>query len=261
MAKDFSKKFYSSKEWKECREAFYVYKHGLCERCGKPGDIVHHKILLTPQNINNPEVTLNWDNLELLCIDCHNKEHISKYGATREDVMFSEDGDLVPSPPIKWNARLSWAPSGGHSKNTQVVSIRPPLLIKKNKYRWWNRVKKELTEKEKNIKKEIARLNKILRDIDKNKRASAEGLIQEAAFMRATLQELKEQINKNGVIDEMPQGEYSILRESPAVKTYNTMIQRYTTVCKELFNLLPKDIPIMEDDGFEEFVNSKWVGR
>lgn len=116
---------------------------------------------------------------------------------------------------------------------------------------------KELTPKEKEIKKEIGRLKRILKDIEKNKKLSAEGLIHEAAFMRVTLQELKEDINKKGAIDEMPQGDYSILRESPAVKTYNTMIQRYTTVCKELFSLLPKELPKVEDDGFEDFVINK----
>lgn len=40
-----------------------------------PGDQVHHKKHLTPKNINDPEITLNWDNLELLCLDCHRKEH------------------------------------------------------------------------------------------------------------------------------------------------------------------------------------------
>lgn len=98
MAREFAKDFYNSKQWKECRKGYKRLVHGLCERCGKPGDIVHHKIKLTPYNINNPEITLNWDNLELLCIDCHNREHMLKYGPTREDVMFSEDGDLVPSP-------------------------------------------------------------------------------------------------------------------------------------------------------------------
>lgn len=117
--------------------------------------------------------------------------------------------------------------------------------------------KKELIDKDKIIKKEIARLNKTLKEVDKNKKASAEGLIQEAAFMRATLQELKIMIDESGPIDEMQQGNYSILREHPAMKTYNTMIQRYTTVCKELFNLLPNIPPKIKDDGFETFVNSK----
>lgn len=112
-------------------------------------------------------------------------------------------------------------------------------------------------EKDKLVKKEVTRLKKILKDIDKNKKDSAEGLIQEASFMRATLQELKELIDSNGPIDEMQQGEYSILREHPALKAYNTMIQRYTTVCKELFNLLPKEIQKDVSDGFDEFVGGR----
>ena len=52
----------------------------MCERCLKkglvvPGEIVHHKIRLSPENINDPSVTLNFDNLELLCRDCHGEEH------------------------------------------------------------------------------------------------------------------------------------------------------------------------------------------
>lgn len=41
----------------------------------RPGDIVHHKIHLTPENISDPGVSLSWDNLELLCRDCHALAH------------------------------------------------------------------------------------------------------------------------------------------------------------------------------------------
>jgi hypothetical protein len=109
--------------------------------------------------------------------------------------------------------------------------------------------------REKRITKEITRLKKILKDLSKDRQEIAEGLIAEAAFMRITLEDLKDDINKNGAIDEMPQGNYSILRESPAVKTYNTMVQRYNGTCKEIFNLLPKEIVVEEDDGFDSFVS------
>lgn len=39
-------------------------------------------------NIYNPDITLNFDNLELLCIDCHNKEHFAEN-------IFNEAGELV----------------------------------------------------------------------------------------------------------------------------------------------------------------------
>lgn len=53
---------------------------GLCEVClskglYRPGEIVHHKTPLTPENIHDPAVTMNWDNLQLLCRDCHAVAH------------------------------------------------------------------------------------------------------------------------------------------------------------------------------------------
>lgn len=74
--RDFAKGFYNSPAWKHCRVTYAQSKAGLCERClskgiYKPGEIVHHKIHLTPENINDESVTLAWDNLQLLCRDCH----------------------------------------------------------------------------------------------------------------------------------------------------------------------------------------------
>lgn len=117
--------------------------------------------------------------------------------------------------------------------------------------------KKEFN-KDKVIKAEITRLRKIFKDIEDDKKKDVlEGVLQEAAFMRATLEELKLIISETGVIDEMPQGTYSILREHPAVKTYNAMIQRYTTVTKQLLDLLPKTVAKEIGDDFEDFINAK----
>lgn len=109
------------------------------------------------------------------------------------------------------------------------------------------------TEKEQRIEEEKDRLRNILGDLSQEKMDIAEGLIDEVAFMRATLKDLKDDINANGAIDEMPQGDYSILRESPSVKTYNTMVQRYNGIYKELFSLLPKDVVVNDDDEFDKF--------
>jgi len=57
-----------------------------------PGLIVHHKIHLDPSNINNPDITLNWDRMEYLCLDCHNNEHMSKSESDTRWVVI--DGDL-----------------------------------------------------------------------------------------------------------------------------------------------------------------------
>ena len=114
--------------------------------------------------------------------------------------------------------------------------------------------KKEV-DKETLVNREIRRLTDLFKDIDRNKRLTAKGLIEEAAFMKVTLHELKKLIDENGPIDEMPQGEYSILRESPALKSYNTMVQRYTNIINQLTGLHPKEEVKREvDDGFESFV-------
>ena len=92
--KSFARKFYKSRAWKDCREAYFISQHGLCERCPGAGKIVHHIIELTPENINDPNITLNWELLQLLCQECHNQEHFA-CDATREDLRFDENGNLV----------------------------------------------------------------------------------------------------------------------------------------------------------------------
>lgn len=92
--KQWAEKFYRSKAWRQCRDAYFVFKHGLCERCGGPGKIVHHRIWLTPENINDPNVSLNHEHLELLCQECHNREHHGG-DVVADGLMFDENGDLV----------------------------------------------------------------------------------------------------------------------------------------------------------------------
>lgn len=99
MARDFSKKFYNSKQWKKCKDSYSETKFGICERCGMPGEEVHHKVWLTPNNINDPYITLSWDNLELLCMSCHSKEHMSKYSPLRDGFNFNDKGELIYTPP------------------------------------------------------------------------------------------------------------------------------------------------------------------
>ena len=76
--------FYSSPQWKKCRNAYKKSVGGLCERCRAkglivPGEIVHHKIHLNSVNMCDPNVALNFDNLELLC----REHHVAEHGPTR----------------------------------------------------------------------------------------------------------------------------------------------------------------------------------
>lgn len=81
--KDYAKTFYKSQAWKDTRAAYAKSKGYLCEVClakgiYRSGDIVHHKIHLSPENIADPSVSLNWDNLQLVCRDCHAQLHDNK---------------------------------------------------------------------------------------------------------------------------------------------------------------------------------------
>ena len=78
--KEYAESFYKSKAWQECRAAYVKYRRGLCEDCLKigiysPGVIVHHIVHITPENIEDPRITLGFQNLRLVCRECHAKEH------------------------------------------------------------------------------------------------------------------------------------------------------------------------------------------
>ena len=94
MAKPWAKAFYNSTAWQQTRLAYMTHRHGLCERCGAPGLIVHHRKALRPQDMGNPKRTLGWDNLELLCHRCHDLEHMAKHPAAR--CRFDADGNILP---------------------------------------------------------------------------------------------------------------------------------------------------------------------
>lgn len=90
MAKDYAKSFYNSKAWRECSGAYMASKNYICERCGAVAVICHHKKYINERNINNPYITLNFDNLEALCMDCHNLEH-QRQGC---NVSFDDSGNI-----------------------------------------------------------------------------------------------------------------------------------------------------------------------
>ena len=80
MAKDFAKAFYNSDGWDAIRRSYIgdrtLKDGGMCELCHeRPGYIVHHVIWLTPSNIHDPNITMNKDNLQYVCKQCHDKIH------------------------------------------------------------------------------------------------------------------------------------------------------------------------------------------
>ena len=86
--------FYHSSSWQRTRAAYLEAKHHICERCGAPATIVHHRRHITPANVGDPCVTRDATNLEALCQECHNREHFGT-GSTAPGLAFDANGRVV----------------------------------------------------------------------------------------------------------------------------------------------------------------------
>lgn len=101
--KEWAKSFYKSQAWIKCRNAYIRDRinvdGGICEECKDDlGYIVHHKTYLTKENINNPDISLNFDNLEYVCKKCHDNFEGHGIGTKRGNTLlveFDRDGNPV----------------------------------------------------------------------------------------------------------------------------------------------------------------------
>lgn len=90
------KEFYRSKQWRQLSRAVLLSRNYICEVCGAPAAVVHHKVFLTAANVDDPEISLNPDLLQCLCLECHNAVHFGAGGAVAAGYIFDEHGDIIP---------------------------------------------------------------------------------------------------------------------------------------------------------------------
>lgn len=116
---------------------------------------------------------------------------------------------------------------------------------------------KKLKKQKKRIKDEIVRLRAVFNTIEDNKLKAVNSIIENVAFMTVTLADLQDDINLTGVKEEYKNGKNQWgMRENPSIGSYNAMIPKYSTLMKQLIDLLPGDDEKDPDDGFEDFINS-----
>lgn len=97
-------------------------------------------------------------------------------------------------------------------------------------------------EKVKQRKKVLKILKQKFQKIGENKLKIVEKLIESAAFMAVELTEMEKIISANGVTEEYTNGQYQKgIKKSATVEVYNTMMKNYTSVIKQLCDLLPED--------------------
>lgn len=122
----------------------------------------------------------------------------------------------------------------------------------------WSKLKKsgdnlEKLEKEKLINEKKNELISTFSVLSKELQKTVLPMIDKVSFMSVTLDMLQNEINTNGITEEYKNGanQYGI-KKSSAVDVYNTMIKNYTTLMKQLTDLLPKNYDLEEDDGFDD---------
>lgn len=101
--------------------------------------------------------------------------------------------------------------------------------------------------------KDMRQFDELVELVPDDRKPIAEKLAKELAFMGKTLDELKATVEEYGAVDLFKQGSQEFMRESPALKAYNTTIQRYSLLFKQLTDLLPKQ-PDNADGALYEFL-------
>lgn len=93
LARSIPNNFYRSKKWITFANYIRESRNYTCDRCGGYGNICHHIIHLNMDNYNNPTIAFNEELIELLCYNCHNKEHMHN-NTTQKDMWFDKDGNI-----------------------------------------------------------------------------------------------------------------------------------------------------------------------
>lgn len=114
------------------------------------------------------------------------------------------------------------------------------------------------TEKERNkkIKTEQTRLDKIFKDLDCDTKGTIKKLISEAAFMAVTLEETRLIIARDGIVEEYQNGaNQKGLKKSSAVEVYDRMINTYAKIIKQLCDAHPNDKKSVVAEEIKKFIS------
>ena len=97
-------------------------------------------------------------------------------------------------------------------------------------------------ERNNRINQEFERINVFFEELNEDEKAIISPLIQNASFMRVTLEDLQEIISDQGPVEQYQNGanQYG-MKQSAALQSYNALVKNYAAVIKSLFGLLPPE--------------------
>lgn len=111
------------------------------------------------------------------------------------------------------------------------------------------------------IKAEKRKLAGIYSRLDAETKKATGSLVDEAAFMAASLYELRAIINKKGYTEEYQNGANQHgIKKASEVEIYNNLIKNYQNTIKQLTDLIPKEDKnkkSSDSDDFFEFLAEK----
>lgn len=109
-------RFYLSKAYKDLSYLLKLKSEGRCSECGRTFAIeklrTHHIIELTLANIDDVNITLNPENIKVVCHGCHNKEHRRFSGKVNKKVYL-----------------VYGAPCSGKTSYVNQVATRYDLIV------------------------------------------------------------------------------------------------------------------------------------
>jgi hypothetical protein len=95
-------------------------------------------------------------------------------------------------------------------------------------------------KKETRIKKERARLEEIFSDLEPNKLSTCQALLDRAAFITVSLEDVEEQLNEIGWTEYYQNGEtQSGWKKSAAADVHISLTKNLNTIIKQLLELVP----------------------
>lgn len=105
--------------------------------------------------------------------------------------------------------------------------------------------KKTEQTKEQRVKAAARKLKALTVGLSKNKLAVALPLVEQAAFMRVTLDDLQKQINEEGCVEEYQNGKNQQgFKTTAALQAYNSTVKNYAAVCERLDRILPQQAAV-----------------
>ena len=103
------------------------------------------------------------------------------------------------------------------------------------------------------VKKEKERLNELFKDLEPNKLQTCQALIDRAAFITISLEDLEAQLNKIGWTEYYQNGEtQSGWKKSAAADVHISLTKNLNTIIKQLLELVP---PAQKRSKLEELMN------